>query len=371
MGKRELLLVIGFVVAGAVLYHATAPPPPPGSEGFSVSRIIQQARRAVQGNRAQVDVESTRTEAIDASIEELHLTVRSVELAVIGEARTDVQFGMKVNSTGYDPKEARQYAEATELKIDRAGPSLAAEIKYPRQARQRAWLTVRVPSRLRVRLEPSSGRLTIANVAAVEGTAAGGPATLTNIAGPVTLNLRGVPLAVDGAASLRLTGRGVETKLQRVTGMAIVQSNGGDLTLSAITGPLEIESRNTDVRVEQIRHLKAPLRVNATNGSVRIAGLRTEARIDGNDTDLDIVLDAPAPVTIYSTSQDITVTPPAAGYTVDAVATDGRITIDDGSIHASGDTNEQRASGSVRGGGATLTLRATRGDILVRPPAGK
>src|SRR5918911_3576226 len=102
MGKRELLLVVGFLVVGVVLYQLTAPPPPPGSEGFSVSRLIQHARRAVQGNRAHVDLETRRVEPIDASVEELHLTLRSAELNVIGEARKDVQYEMKVNSTGYD-----------------------------------------------------------------------------------------------------------------------------------------------------------------------------------------------------------------------------------------------------------------------------
>jgi len=371
MGKRELLLVVGFIVVGVVLYQATAPPPPPGSEGFSIGGIIQHARRAVQGNRAHTDLESTHTESIDAAVEELHLTLRSAELNVIGESRKDVQFEMKVNSTGYDEAEAKKSAEATELKIDRAGPALVVEIKYPREGRQRAFLTIRVPARLRLRLEPSYGKLSITNVAAVEGTAAGGPATLTNIVGSITLNQRSGPLTIDGAASLRLTGRSAETKIQRITGTVIVQTTGGDVTLSAITGPLDIESRNTDVRVEQIKNLKAPLRVNATDGSVRIDGLRTEARIDGNDTDLEIALDAPAPVTIYNTSQDIAITPPPGGYTVDAVATDGRITIDDGSIKATGDADEQRATGSIRGGGATLTLRATRGDINVRAPAGK
>lgn len=371
MGKRELLLVIGFALAGFVVYQVTAPPPPPGSEGFSFGGVLQQARRAVQGNRAHADVETSRTEAIDAAIDELRLTIRSVELNVIGEARKDVRFDVTVNSSGYDEAEAKRYAQSVELKIDRAGPALVAELKYPRQARQRAIVTVRVPSRLRVRAEPSNGKLTVANVAALEATASGGPATVTNVAGAVTINQRGVPLTIEGAASVRLTGRSVETRMQRVTGAVMVQTTGGDLTVGAITGPLEIDARNTDVRLEQIKNLKAPLRVNATDGSVRIAGLRTEARIDGNDTDLDIAFDAPAPVTIYSTSQDIMVTPPAAGYTIDAVATDGRITIDDGSIKASGDANEQRASGSIRGGGATLTLRATRGDIIVRSPAGK
>ena len=153
--------------------------------------------------------------------------------------------------------------------------------------------------------------------------------------------------------------------------MFTLDATGGDLSVSDVTGPVEVESRNTDLKISGLAALRPPLRVNATNGRVRIAGLRTEARIDGNDTDLDIAFDAPAPVTIYNMSQDITVTPPAAGYSLDAVATDGRIRIQDGAVTPTGDSGEQRAKGSIRGGGAALTLRATRGDIVVRSPAGK
>jgi len=46
MGKRELVLVVGFVLLGVVVYQFTAPPPPPGSEGFSVGGLIRHIRRA-------------------------------------------------------------------------------------------------------------------------------------------------------------------------------------------------------------------------------------------------------------------------------------------------------------------------------------
>jgi putative adhesin len=371
MGKRELVLVTAFVVAGFILYQVTAPASPAESSGFSISKLLEHARRGMHGNRASAVVSSTRTEPVDRATEELRLVLRAAELRVAGEDREDVAFDLEVTSTGYDEAEAKRWAEATTLKIDKAGPTLGVELKYPREARQTAKLTIKVPSRMRVRMEPSGGRLEIANVASFEAANTTGTATITNIAGTVTINHRGGELTIDRAASLRLTTRGTETKLQHITGMITAQTISGDLTGSDVTGPVEIEARDTDVHLEHLKGLKAPLRVNATNGSVQIAGLRTEARIDGNDTDLDVAFDAPAAVTIYNMSQDITVTPPPAGYSLDAVATDGQITVEDGAVKPTGDGAEQRASGSIRGGGAPLTLRATRGDIVVRSPAGK
>jgi hypothetical protein len=371
MGKRELLLVIAFAAAGFVLYQVTAPASPADTNGFSIAKIIEHVRRGVHGNRASADVSSTRIEHVDSTTEELRLTVKAAELRVVGESRDDIAFDLQVTSSGFDEAEAKHWAEETVLKTDRAGPAIVVDLHYPPEARQTAKLAIKVPSRMRVRMEPSGGRVDIANVAAFEAANTSGNATITNIAGPVTISHRGGELTVDRAASLRLTTRGTDAKIRHITGSVTAQTISGDLEVSDLTGPVEIEARDTDVRLEQIKALKAPLRVNATNGSVRVEGLRTEARIDGNDTDLDIAFDAPAPVTIYNRSQDITVTPPRSGYSVDAVATDGRITIEDGAVKPTGDDGEQRATGTVRGGGAALTLRATRGDIVVRPPAGK
>ena len=43
MGKRELLLVLVFVIVGAVVYQATAPPPEPGTRLRACLAISFQA----------------------------------------------------------------------------------------------------------------------------------------------------------------------------------------------------------------------------------------------------------------------------------------------------------------------------------------
>ena len=44
MGKRELLLFLGFLAFGAIVYQTTAPPPDPKKEGFSFSRFVGQMK---------------------------------------------------------------------------------------------------------------------------------------------------------------------------------------------------------------------------------------------------------------------------------------------------------------------------------------
>ena len=71
---------------------------------------------------------------------------------------------------------------------------------------------------------------------------------------------------------------------------------------------------------------------------------------------------------------------PSGGFTVDAMATAGRLNVDKALESAglqvthtgssSGDNDstpkESRASGSIKGGGPTITLRTTRGEIVLR-----
>jgi hypothetical protein len=71
-------------------------------------------------------------------------------------------------------------------------------------------------------------------------------------------------------------------------------------------------------------------------------------------------------VTIYNLGE-IRVTAPPGGYALDAGTTEGRITIEDGDVKPT-EGSDPRAVGPVRGGGPTLTLRATRGAITVRKP---
>jgi hypothetical protein len=368
MGKRELLLVIGFLVAGLVVYRVTAPPSGPG-EGFSVSRLIQNMRRGVQGNRAAAELDRTRNEAIESEVQELRFFLRGMDLlSITGEDRRDAEILFHVTSRAFDDAEAKKTAEETTLVVTRAGSALRFVINYPPGGQQRSRLSLKVPKRLRIRLEPmSSGKFDLSNVAGLEAMGINGDTTVKNINGPVTMNHRGgESLTLDGIASLKLNTRGGNARVHGVSGFLTAQTQGGEFTLGDVVGPAEIESRNTDVRIDNVKMLKPPLRLDLVGGSIKIEGLRTEARIDGRDTETNIAFDAPAAVTIYNTSEDITITPPPGGYTIDAVATDGHILFADGTLKPTESDTEQRLNGPVRGGGPAITIRATRGDVNVK-----
>jgi hypothetical protein len=142
----------------------------------------------------------------------------------------------------------------------------------------------------------------------------------------------------------------------------------GDLRAESIVGPLEIDSNDCDVVLEKLGDTKGVTRVNAVSGQLTMRDLRSEARIDGRGAEIDVRLDRPTTLSIYNSNEPIELTLPAGGVQLDAMATGGQISIAPGlqsqlKVSGSAPDKDQTATGKVNGGGPTITLRATRGDI--------
>jgi hypothetical protein len=373
MGKRELLLIVCFAIVGVVVYQATAPPAGPNDRGFSFSRLIDHARREIRGNRASAETITTATQPVPTDVTEVRITGSAAEVEITGEDRTDIESSLRVVSNAYDEGEARKLAGETLLKSDRAAFGLTLSIKYPEGGRQRAFLTLKVPSRLRVRVESRPGKLTISNVSSVEATNAGGATTIRKVAGRAAVTHRGGKIVIEDVATLKFTGRGSQATVTGVRGDAsFTLEQGGELRTSRLAGPVDVEARNAEITLENLEATRGPIRVNATNGEVRITGLKTDTRVDGRNTEIDVAINGAAPIAIYNEGEDVTLMPPPSGYRLDAVVVDGHISsvtplAELGlEVSTAEHANESRASGDVNGGGPTITVRATRGNLTLR-----
>jgi hypothetical protein len=146
MGKRELLLIAAFVVLGAIVYQFTAPPPAPGERDFAPGQFLDHIRRAMRGNSAAAELTTRSTNGVDPAISELQFAdLKSTNVHITGEDRSDIEAELRVRSNAYDDDEARRTAKESVLKVDSAGNRLVFTVTYPDAGVQRGWITMKVP----------------------------------------------------------------------------------------------------------------------------------------------------------------------------------------------------------------------------------
>ena len=73
MGKRELLLLVVFVVLGVGVYQVSAPAAPADAPGFSLSRLVQMAKAHFHGPQVRRTVTRTATLTVPEGIDTLDL----------------------------------------------------------------------------------------------------------------------------------------------------------------------------------------------------------------------------------------------------------------------------------------------------------
>ncbi|MEO7274288.1 MAG: DUF4097 family beta strand repeat-containing protein [Vicinamibacterales bacterium] len=370
MGKRELLLILGFAVVGTLVYQLTARPSAESASHFSISAVVNHLRRAVRGNQANAEVVTTADHPVSSATTEVRVAFpagNAESLTITGEDRQDVSSELKVWSNGFDEAEAQRLAKGTVLKQSEAGGRMTFTLVFPREARQRATMVLRVPASMRIGLVRYNGKLVISGTKEVEGTESRGEATVRDITGKVTLSHRGGELTIADVGALKLTANGTEVKLSRVRGDSTIQARSGDIEASEIEGAVDIEGNNTDVTIDRLEGAKAPVHVTATNGTVRIRGARTDTRVDARNAAVILEVARPTPIAVYSEGgETIELTAPRGGYQLDAVSTGGQITAPGSLPAVKTEGREQHAAGPVNGGGPTITLRSTEGEIVLR-----
>ena len=372
MGKRELLLVLGFVIVGTLVYQVTAPAAAPGQQGFSIGRLVDRIRREVSSNRASKEVTSSKTFGVKPTATELRMLLRAESLTITGEERDDIAYELAVRSTGVDDAEAERLAGETAFEVKEAGDRISIDLSYPEDGRQYAKVVLKVPARLRLSVSRYAGKLNVSGMAEVELVETRGDATVREVRERLSATHTGGELTVADSPGGRISVRGTDARFTRMTGDLSVQSQGGEVIVADLLGSIEINSNGTDVTFEKLEKASGPIRVTASNGTIKLAGVRTETRVDARNSEVRLAMAAPAAVSVYNEGgEPVDVTPPRGGYQLDALSTDGgRIVLPDSLLTVTTSGDEQRAAGAVGGGGPTITLRATRGEIVLRSPDG-
>src|SRR5436190_13555084 len=125
MGKRELVLIALFLVAGVVVYQVTAPPAPPGSD-LSVGGIFERAKRQMRGARESASGESRQTVAVSAAATIVRISLpRPCDVTIIGADRDDIAIVVHTTARGYTQAEAKAAADAASVKAGVAGEAVS------------------------------------------------------------------------------------------------------------------------------------------------------------------------------------------------------------------------------------------------------
>lgn len=363
MGKRELLIILAFIVVGTVAYQISAPPAEESSRSFSFSDLFNSARREMRGNPASATITKAKVFPAPATLKELRLN-GPVTMTVTGEDRADIECQMTITSNGPDDETAKAWADKVELTPDDLGNTLAVRASFPPEGEQEATLVVRVPRRLAVRVE-AFRTAEVSSVASVHVEASRGKVTLTDVAGTVTGVHQDNTLTVKNAGSVKLRLLRLKASFTGVRDGLILDVRDSEATVAESAGAAEIDLARGEVTLTA-HNGEATIR--GTDGRVVLDHPAAAASVDVRRTEVEATVKDAVPLTLITTDNTARLrldgTP---RLTLDAAALDGKIQATDIGLEATTDNRNAKLTHTFGApGGPKVTMRTTGGDIVVR-----
>ena len=363
MGKRELVIIIGFAVVIGLAYQLTAPAAKEGERGFSLSKIFNNVRREMRSNAASATLTKNGTIALRTGVTELRLTPnRVLPITVTGERRTDIEYELSVTSNGPDEATAKEWAGKTGIDDDDLGTAQALTVAFPKEGSQSGRLTLKVPNHLLIRLE-NQGRVIVSDVRAVDLRNLSGEATFSNVVNAVTGSHRSGDITITSAGGVNLTLSGSRAKLSDIRGALTINARSGNCSVSNSHGALEAMVAQVDLTITE--HDGA-VKVSGDNGTLRLARPTSEISVDVRRMPVEVTLGTAVPATIITTDESLRLTLAGAlALNIDALVSE------EGVVQApelTGDASkkpEAKLVAPVGGGGPRVVLRNARADIVI------
>ncbi len=140
----------------------------------------------------------------------------------------------------------------------------------------------------------------------------------------------------------------------------------GEIRASGVNGRVDAKTQNGDMRVQDVNGV---VKLATTNGEISMAGVtnRASARTTNGSVVARILRISPAgEVKLQTTNGNVQAyLPKDLRATVDAVTTNGQVSIAF-PVERQGLMTSKTVRGTIRGGGARLTLETTNGNVEVR-----
>lgn len=365
MGKRELLLLVVFVVLGIVVYEVSAPAAPADAPGFSLSRVIQMARSHFSGPAVRRTITKTATLAPSADVTTLSVGETRGIVAIEGTDRTDIQVRLEAVLGGLDEADVTRQERAFKLDVIVEGAVAAVTVASDDLSRRpRYELRVEMPRRLLARLT-GRGTADVRNIAGLELDEYRGEVTTDALTGPVTGKLRDGRAEFGPGATLDLE---TERGRLRADAPASVTLTSAHATIDIVdpAGPVTIEQEQCRI---DVRGTGGLVKVTGEGGTIDLRQVAHPLTIEADRLTVSAEFEQPVASTIAIQNDDIEISlPRAGGLQLDAAVTDGDLRLPDGLTSTRTDSRES-FSGAVGGGGPLLKVTLDRGALRIRARA--
>jgi len=362
MGKRELLIIVAFVVVGAVAFQFTAPAATTSSS-WNFADFFDSARKEMRGNPGRGSFVHAATLKAPSDLREIRIVSIAGAVQVVGESRDDISYEFTVTSNGPDDAGAVEWAKQTVIEKDDLGEAIILRGRYPEPGSQTATMTMKVPSRLAVRVESGRG-VTISNVASVHLEGNREDVSVTNVTGAITGLHQDGDVTITGAQSAKIRLTRAQSVITKVRDGLILDVRDGDAKISECGGAMEVDETRAELTITGHR---GTIAVRGSDGRVTIHRPTEDTRVDVRRAEVELLLDRAVAATLLTTDEPLRLlvagTP---GFVLDASTTDAKIQATDLGLTPEVADPNARLTHTFGSGGARVTLRNTRGEIILR-----
>ena len=197
-------------------------------------------------------------------------------------------------------------------------------------------------------------------------------ARISQVSGDVSIQGRSNDVSLsDIKGAAHLSGEFMESvKLSKIGKTVTFKSSRTDMELAKLEGNLDLDSG--DLRAND---MAGPVRLITRSKDVNLTGVAGDARIQDENSSVELHLKSAGNVQIDNRNGDITVgVPDKLGFKLDARARGGEVQSDFSEVKINNDDREGSASGTVGNGAIRLVLNSEHGTVTIRrsslmPPA--
>jgi hypothetical protein len=188
----------------------------------------------------------------------------------------------------------------------------------------------------------------------------------------ITMPAKATVKATTGSGTLEISNIGTlltartgsgDIHLSEVGGAPNVGTGSGSIRVQGVHGAASLETGSGDIELSQ--EAAGDIKVSSGSGSIRLRGVNGAVRAGTGSGDIEVDGNPSAEWRLNTSSGSIRLTVnPAAHYTVNASTDSGSVHVAQ-AIRLENSLDRQHIVGTVNGGGPTLRLTTSSGDITI------